>query len=604
MKRTKKIGRFFAFLFLFVFCTPLLRADNGDIVRAYFKPSTLQVGEIGTYVLEVSGTLFRGPLNLPKVPGLELAYFKNSTSLQVTNGRQDIRGLYVFRTRARKAGTYTMPAYTVTIEGERYQVPAASLDVIPQGASTIENGQDPLKLALNLPRSYAYVGESIPVRLDLYARGDIKGNILPPHHPVAVGDAFMGTDAPRGPEKSHSNFGDTWYNKLTWEFALTPFKRGEYPLLFELGLAVQGSTKQRPRAFDPFSGFSAMFGDMMVDAQEVIVSTEEEYLEIRPLPEAGRPQNFTGAIGVFVVKALPLNKTAIQVGEPLTLTIEVTGEGNFDRIHAPELVADPSWKTYTPKTDFRTNDILGREGVKAFEYIVIPQESGLQSLPSLDFNFFDPDRGEYQDFTVQWPTLNIKEDPDAYVRQVPEGPVGPKVSTPSREDLNLLPIKQVLGSWTSRYEPLFYSPIFWLMQCVFFVALVGGAFYLRYRRRLLSDMNYIRTLESEASLKQHWAKANIAVSGSNTVAFAACAQTLLLAVFVRLCGSDAYALTWPEVESLLKENQVPEGLQQEVQAFFELSNAVRFGGESSSQENLRESFNRLERVVAQLKEIL
>jgi hypothetical protein len=49
------------------------------------------------------------------------------------------------------------------------------------------------------------------------------------------------------------------------------------------------------------------------------------------LPEEGRPDNYSGAVGQFVfdVKVKP---TEVALGDPITITLQITGEGNVDSI--------------------------------------------------------------------------------------------------------------------------------------------------------------------------------------------------------------------------------------------------------------------------------
>jgi hypothetical protein len=53
------------------------------------------------------------------------------------------------------------------------------------------------------------------------------------------------------------------------------------------------------------------------------------------------------------------------------------------------------WKTYPPKSTFKAADPLGVKGEKIFEQPLIATRPGTQTLPPLDFSFFDPATRRY-----------------------------------------------------------------------------------------------------------------------------------------------------------------------------------------------------------------
>jgi hypothetical protein len=118
-------------------------------------------------------------------------------------------------------------------------------------------------------------------------------------------------------------------------------------------------------------------------------------VEVLPLPTEGKPGNFTGAVGEFQVSS-DVSPASVSAGEPLTLRLHVSGAGNFDRVDTPMFDHLDNWKTYPAKSSFTPSDAVGNEGVKLFEQPLIAAQPGEQSIPGLEFSYFNPNTRRYE----------------------------------------------------------------------------------------------------------------------------------------------------------------------------------------------------------------
>ena len=108
--------------------------------------------------------------------------------------------------------------------------------------------------------------------------------------------------------------------------------------------------------------------------QKPIVSVSPEVVfTVLPLPTTDQPENFTGAIGDFdwKVEATPVD---VEIGEPITLTMEISGTGNFDRVEAPVFPENPDWKTYSPSAKFLEQG-NSYTGTKIFEQAIVAKSA-------------------------------------------------------------------------------------------------------------------------------------------------------------------------------------------------------------------------------------
>ncbi|MDE0838223.1 MAG: hypothetical protein OSB41_04145, partial [Kiritimatiellae bacterium] len=109
---------------------------------------------------------------------------------------------------------------------------------------------------------------------------------------------------------------------------------------------------------------------------------------IRALPVAGKPPNFSGAIGQFDF-SIKVSPTDVQVEELVEVTLKLKGKGHLEDNFWPELKLGRSFKVYPPKASG------GIETERGLTQTIIPQTTNATYIPSLSFAYFDPIKGRY-----------------------------------------------------------------------------------------------------------------------------------------------------------------------------------------------------------------
>src|SRR6185312_13599553 len=168
---------------------------------------------------------------------------------------------------------------------------------------------------------------------------------------------------------------------VTWHGTLSAAKAGDYPLEMTLPVSMeyreqaQAAPAQRPRGrslrdlfggqlpFGAGSPFGSMFDDSFFDSvfdepllqgfgqlgrtvqRDLDLHGRAGNAHVEALPSAGRPADFSGAVGQFEIGA-QLAQPALTQGEPAELQLNVHGTGNFGQFTPPTLDANTDWKTY------------------------------------------------------------------------------------------------------------------------------------------------------------------------------------------------------------------------------------------------------------------
>ena len=125
---------------------------------------------------------------------------------------------------------------------------------------------------------------------------------------------------------------------------------------------------------------------------------------------------FTGAIGEFLLAAPKLSGTEVEVGEPITLAIALTGEGNLVGVSAPDAPAEnPDWQMFKPTTDLNSpnDETAPLLATKTFTYTLIPKRANVRATPALPFSYFDPAKAKFVDISVPPMPVKVKAGPEA-----------------------------------------------------------------------------------------------------------------------------------------------------------------------------------------------
>jgi hypothetical protein len=214
---------------------------------------------------------------------------------------------------------------------------------------------------------------------------------------------------------------------------------------------------------------------------------------VKPLPVPGRPADFAGAVGNFEISA-DGSPSRVKMGDPVTMKIKVSGQGNFDRVTAPVLKDSNGWRSYPASSTFVAEDELSMKGTKTFEMAVIP-EAPKTEMPVFEFSYFDPLAGKYVTRTSQ-PQALLVEGVMATPVPIPSS-VTSSSATPTPEakpatPTDILGLRYDAGAARHSFAPIYLRRQFILAQGVPLIALLG---FLAWRLWPRADLTAHRLTE-------------------------------------------------------------------------------------------------------------
>ena len=161
------------------------------------------------------------------------------------------------------------------------------------------------------------------------------------------------------------------------------------------------------------TGQADFFGRQQMTVGTKRVSAGAKVINVKPLPEIGKPDDFSGAVGSFDFKVMP-SKTKLKNGESLDLNVMVSGKGNLKLFTLPKPIVPSSLEMYDPvhKENVSTS-LTGMAGSISDVYTVIPQFKGSYPIQPLTFSYFDLGTKTYKTIASQPINIEVLDGPIA-----------------------------------------------------------------------------------------------------------------------------------------------------------------------------------------------
>jgi hypothetical protein len=524
-------------------------ADD-PLVYATIQPAQITLGESARFTITNLGD-GSAPITMPVVSGLQFEIIGRTRQIEIINGTTLPSTSIVVRVTPQMAGIFSIPGVTPKSQPVVLQVnalpgsagaprlsgsqaprppPILSGASIPKGVHLTEDGSAYVKLSA--PRREVYVGESIPVEIEIGMRSGFVTSLN--GLPKLTGDDFTLNYLSHQPERSEKMIDGQAFVLLTWRSVLSVVKPGSFPLSAEVPLTVKIRTRPRRESAlddqfgDPF--WQNFFGASV--PKDINVQSPAQELKVLALPAEGRPADFHGAIGNFTIES-DVSPAKADVGDPLTLTMRVVGSGNFDRVDSTMLDHLEHWKTYPPKSTFNTSDPLRHKGEKVFEQPLIASQPGAQTVPPLSFTYFDPSTKRYE--TARTAPLPVTISPSLAdsTLTAPQVAASGASAAANKAAEGLKPDHGAAETMVSSLIPPYLRPRFLAIPSLLAMAIAGG--WMAVRRRgnptgRLSARNRFAAKRNQRVLTQMEAAAR---AGNAAVFFNAARDALQQTLAVR-----------------------------------------------------------------------
>ena len=317
------------------------------------------------------------------------------------NGRSSFEKAYSYFLVPNQKGTFVIKSAAIEYNGQIYKTAPIKITVTaateqPRDPNDPQiSGDENLYLVADVSKTNPYLNEPVTVVYKLYFAN--------------IGITNLG-------ETSKPKYNDFWsqnieIKQLVAEEGIFKGQNFRYIVLKKVILYPQKSGRLK---IEPLSltvdvqlptNRRDMFGRMLLTETTKRVSAGAKTINVKPLPEAGKPDDFTGAVGNFDFKVTP-SKTNLKHGESLDLVVSVTGKGNLKLFSLPKPVVPNALEMYDAvHSEDISTPLTGMAGKSVDSYAIIPQYKGNYPVKPMQFSYFDLSSGTYK--TLRSPEIMI-----------------------------------------------------------------------------------------------------------------------------------------------------------------------------------------------------
>ena len=400
----KKVFSIIIFVFMFSVITTAYAKGVNKEVNVVISVDKNKV-EIGNHIRLTVGVEGAFDTNIPQlsVPESFSLMYGPSVSTQTTiinNVVKVFRG-FMYGFSPREKGNFEIGPVTLEYKGKTYTSNSIKIEVVErtpfEGVIDEENDTSGRRVDINkmvfveltTDKSEAYIYEEIIQSFKLYFQKRLPIDDL--DYVAASTKSFLAEKL--GDEMRYEEVRDgILYNVIELRTSLFPLVSGNIeipPAKFKCNVIIR-QQRSRGSLFDEFMGGGGR-------RYPVERSTEPVKLIIKPLPVVDKPEDFTGAVGKYTMDVLA-KPTKVKVGDPITLTINIRGEGNIQTIGEPLLAPDgmKDFKAYDYEAKVTITDRGdGIRGEKLFNKVIEPQSEDVNEIPTISFSYFDPELEKY-----------------------------------------------------------------------------------------------------------------------------------------------------------------------------------------------------------------
>lgn len=596
-------------LLIILFAWTTLTAQENIRLEATVSKKDMGLYDRFTYKLAIYGET---QIN---VKDLEISNFgdfyivggpSQSTSFQFINGEISSSATFSWVLAPKKEGSFTIKPASIEYRGKIYKSDPIKINVTKTGRTdpitskgskqSGFKGGVPTFLVASADKDKIYKGEQVSVTYRIYTKVKLV-NFNTPSMPEAAGFWIEEIPQPNQPLVEEEIVDGVRYTTaIVAKFALFPTRSGELTL-DPLPLDFKERVKRRRRnsIFDDFFDDSFLGGF----ANRRVVSNELK-IEVLPLPDRGKPADFSGAVGQFKLSAEIVEPEA-KVNDAITLRVKISGTGNIKYVKLPNINFPDEMEVFEPEISQKSSIKRGRiSGEKKFGYVLIPRKSGIIELGRISMSYFDPKSKGYK--TTRSKPIRI---------EVGEGDRSTLTSTPglSREEVAILSsdirfIKRGLPEFRLINSKLYRSGwmIFWGLTPLF--ALSGAFLFRKHLDQMSTNVAYQRRRRASSESKKRLKRAESAMVAEDSKEFYSEISKALFGAAADRLNLSLASVSAAEIMERLKEKGKNEEIANEFSSVIRNCEMAIYSPEGSSSVSMEETYTEATGLLDNLLKVL
>ena len=391
-------------LFVIILSTSILTAQVTFEAKVSKKKLGINERLRVDFVMNEDGDNF----NPPSFENFTVIGPNQSISNSWINGERSYSKTYSYFLVPKKRGKFTITQAKIEIKGETYKTLPVKIEI----TAAVDKPTDPndpnyiasenIHLVTEISKTKPYLNEAITIVYKLYASPNVRLSNLRELDNPRYNDFWSQNIEIKELKLENGTYkGEDYHYVVVRKMVLYPQKTGKLELEpLSLTISIDVPTNRRD-----------FFGGRVMQTVHKTIATPSRTITVKTLPESGKPDNFTGAVGDYNFK-VTTTKKKLTATEALQATIEVSGKGNLKLFKLPRLTLPSSLEVYEPEhVEKVSTNLNGMQGKISDSYTIVPSYQGKYPIPSISFSYFDLKTERYKTISSNELIINVTDGP-------------------------------------------------------------------------------------------------------------------------------------------------------------------------------------------------
>lgn len=462
-------------------------------------------------------------VDIPEIEGLRIQYQGQSSETRIVNMKRTSKVIHNYIVTPTKVGDFTIGPVTCEYKGGKKAVSAQLRVIKPADDKEAQQISEIMFSRIATDCETPYVHEPFNLELKVYLRDGVQidGNFS-----LRGGMPETGLEGDLDWEvtdKVRQEYNGTIFNVYTLRTTVRTLTAGTFSFRPEVQLnVVVPRQKRRPYGFDdPF--FGDFFGRQ--ETRPIVLDCNALEVAVQPVPTEHRPDSFTGGVGTFDFN-VDIGPTQVKAGEPITVKMRISGEGNINQITPPTIAANHDLKLYEARTlpSQNQNEVL-------FEQVIIPTSESVTNIPAITFSYFNTKTADFRSVTKGPFPVEVEAAPQQAAQVIATVP------SSIRQEAEILGrdivyLKSIPRKWTFAGDtPWYRKHLFQILLLIPLLLLVGALGVTARQNRLATNVALARRQKAPKAARQHMQLAEQALRKNDESAFNEALWNALTAYF-------------------------------------------------------------------------
>lgn len=450
-------------------------------------------------------------VNIPEIDGLQIKYNRQSSETHIVNMRSTSKVIHYYIVTPTKQGDFTIGPVTCRYKGGEKDVSAQLRVIKPANDQEAQQISEIMFSRISTDRPAPFVHEPFGLDLKVYLRDGVQidGNFR-----LRGGIPESGMEGDLAWEvtgKTREERNGTIFTVYTLRTSAKTLTSGTFSFRPEVQLNVVIPRQDR-RSYgfnDPF--FGDIFGRQ--ETRAIVLDCNTLEVTVQAVPSERRPQSFSGGVGRFDFD-VNIGPEQVSAGEPVTIRMRITGEGNINQITPPKIEANHDLKLYEARTLPTKNP-----AEVVFEQVVIPASETVTNIPVITFSYFNTKTADFRTITKGPFPITVEARPQQAAQIIATVPS----SIPQETKIlgrDIVYLKSVPKKWKIQGEaPWYENRVFHILLTLPALLLAGVAAATMRRNRLAANVALARRQKAPKAARRKVQLAERALRRQNSADF-------------------------------------------------------------------------------------